>query len=58
MDEDLSIINSNTRNEKIKNFFINNKNKIIFAIVFLIIIIIAVFSYDKYLIGKKKKYIR
>ena len=54
MDEDLSIINSNTRNEKIKNFFINNKNKIIFAIVFLIIIIIAVFSYDKYLIGKKK----
>ena len=54
MDEDLSIINSNTRNEKIKNFFINNKNKIIFAIVVLIIIIIAVFSYDKYLIGKKK----
>ena len=55
MDEDLSIINSNTRNEKIKNFFVNNKNKIISGIIVLIIIIIAVFSYDKYLIGKKKE---
>ena len=26
MDEDLSIINQRTQNEKIKNFFINNKN--------------------------------
>ena len=55
MDEDLSIINSNTRNEKIKNFFVNNKNKIMSGIIVLIIIIIAVFSYDKYLIGKKKE---
>ena len=55
MDEDLSIINSNTRNEKIKNFFVNNKNKIISGMVVLIIIIIVVFSYDKYLIDKKKE---
>ena len=54
MDEDLSIINSNTRNEKIKNFFVNNKNKIISGIIILIIIIVGVFSYDKYLINKKK----
>ena len=54
MDEDLSIINSNTRNEKIKNFFVNNKNKIISGVIILIIIIIGVFSYDKYLINKKK----
>ena len=54
MDEDLSIINTNTRNEKIKNFFVNNKNKIISGIIFLIIIIVGVFSYDKYLINKKK----
>ena len=54
MDEDLSIINSNTRNEKIKNFFVNNKNKIISGIIVLIFIIIGVFSYDKYLIAKKK----
>ena len=54
MDEDLSIINTNTRNEKIKNFFVNNKNKIISCIIILIIIIVGVFSYDKYLINKKK----
>ena len=53
MDEDLSIINTNTRNEKIKNFFVNNKNKIISVIIILIIIIVGVFSYDKYLINKK-----
>ena len=33
MDEDLSIINANTRNEKIKNFFVNNRNKIISGII-------------------------
>ena len=55
MDEDLSIINSNTRNEKIKDFFVNNKNKIISGIIFLILIVIAVFSYDKYLINKQKE---
>ena len=54
MDEDLSIINTNTRNEKIKNFFVNNKNKIISGIIILLIIIVGVFSYDKYLINKKK----
>ena len=54
MDEDLSIINTNTRNDKIKNFFVNNKNKIISGIIILIIIIAGVFSYDKYLINKKK----
>ena len=54
MDEDLSIINSNTRNEKIKNFFVNNKNKLIFFVIILIITIAGVFSYDKYLLNKKK----
>ena len=55
MEEDLSIINTNTRNEKIKNFLVNNKNKLILGIIILIIIIIGVFSYDKYLINKKKE---
>ena len=54
MDEDLSIINANTRNEKIKNFFIKNKNKLIFFVIILIITIAGVFSYDKYLLNKKK----
>ena len=55
MDEDLSIINANTRNEKIKNFFVNNKGKLISGIIILIFLLIAVFSYDKYLISKKKE---
>ena len=54
MDEDLSIINSNTKNEKINNFFVNNKNKIIIGSIVLLIVIIGFFSYDKYLINKKK----
>ena len=55
MDEDLSIINTNTRNEKIRNFFINHKIKIILCLIFIIFIIIAVFGYDKYLLNKKKE---
>ena len=55
MDEELSIINSNTRNEKIKNFFINNKNKIIFGLVILLIFVIGVYGFDKYLKHKKKE---
>ena len=55
MDEDLSIINANTRNEKIKNFFINNKNKLISVVVILVIVVISVYSFDKYTINKKKE---
>jgi len=29
MDEEISIIDSNTRNEKVKNFFINNKKNLV-----------------------------
>ena len=55
MDEELSIINTNARNEKIRNFFINNKNKIIFGIIILVIIVTAVYGFDKYLTNKKKE---
>ena len=53
MDDDISIINTNTRNEKIKNFFINNKNKLILGIIFLIVVIIGVYVFDKYKKDKK-----
>ena len=53
MDEDLSIINTNSRNEKIKNFFVNNKNKLILGIIFLIVVIIGVYGFDKYQKDKK-----
>jgi hypothetical protein len=54
MDEDLAIISSNTRNEKIKNFLIKYKN-IIFSIITLITIIVMIFfGYDEYKKSKKK----
>ena len=55
MDEDLSIINSNTRNEKIKNFFFKNKNKIISSVIIIILITIGVFGFDRYSENKKKE---
>ena len=56
MDEDISIINTNTRNEKIKNFFIKNKNRLYILLLALIIILISAYGYDKYTINKKTRY--
>jgi len=55
MDEDITIINNNTRNEKIKNFFVNNKNKLFFVFILLLIGLIAIYSFDKYEANKKKQ---
>tara|TARA_Y100000996_G_scaffold391548_1_gene353619 strand:+ start:599 stop:1243 length:645 start_codon:yes stop_codon:yes gene_type:complete len=48
MDEDLSIINSNTRNEKIKNFFLNNKKILSIFLFVLVISLIGFFSLNEY----------
>ena len=53
MDEDLSIINTNTRNEKIKNFFIQNQKKFIILIILLVISLIVFFSFKEY--SKREK---
>ena len=55
MEEDISIINSNTRNEKVRNFFINNKSKIILTVIVLIIILIGAYGFDNYKTNKKKE---
>ena len=55
MEEDISIINSNTRNEKVRNFFVNNKNKIISVVVVLVIVLIGAYSFDSYKTNKKKE---
>ena len=44
MDEEITIIDSNTRNEKIKNFFINNKRKLIIGFSIVLVIIIGYLS--------------
>ena len=47
MDEEISIINSNSRNDKIKNFIFDNKNKIISSIIIILIVIVGFYSFDK-----------
>ena len=53
MDEDITIINTNTRNEKIKNFFVNNKKRIIIVLSILILLVLGYFAYDE--IRKRNK---
>ncbi len=55
MDEDISIINTNTRNEKIKNFFIQNKKKIILVLGVIVILLIGYFVFGEYQDRKKIK---
>ena len=55
MEEDISIINSNTRQEKVRSFFVNNKNKIISIIVILVIVLVGDYSFDSYKTNKKKE---
>ena len=44
MNEEITIIDSNTRNEKIKNFFINNKKNITIGLSIIIVVIIGYLS--------------
>ena len=55
MDEDISIINSNTRNEKVKNFFQKNKNLLISLSIVLIVILIIGYGYDRYKTNQKNE---
>ncbi len=54
MEEDITIINTKTRNEKIKNFFIENRKIFVLLIIFIITILIGFFSY-KYIKDKKRE---
>ena len=55
MDEEISIIDSKTRNEKIKLFILNNKKKIISLFVIIIIILLSFYSFQIYKDKNKKK---
>ncbi len=52
MDEDIEIINQNTRVEKIKNFFSNNKKKLVGSLVLILLVVFSYFGYQEY---KKKQ---
>ena len=47
MDEEITIIDSNARNERIKNFFIKNKKKLISTVSIILVIIIGYLSFEK-----------
>jgi len=46
MDEEITIIDTNARNERIKNFFIDNKKKLIIIISIILVIIIGYLSFE------------
>ena len=52
MDEETSIIDTNTRNEKVKIFFVNNKKKLIAITTIFLILVTGYFSFDAF---KKKE---
>ena len=54
-DQEFEIINSSTRNEKIKNFFKSYLKIIIIISIFILIIISSLFLYKEYTIKKKSK---
>ena len=55
MDEEVTIINEKTRNEKIKNFFIENKKILISIITFLVIVTFTYYFYQVYKDGRREE---
>ena len=55
MDEDIEIINTNTRSEKIKNFFIDNKKILLSIIVIIILSLLIFFGYSEFKKNQKIK---
>ena len=53
MDEDITTVNTNTRNEKIINFFVKNKKKLIISLSLIILLILIYFAYGE--IDKRSK---
>ena len=54
MDQEIEIISSETRKEKIKNFFVNKKKTIIALITFLILLLFGFFFYQEYEEGHRE----
>ena len=46
MDEEISIIDSNTRNQKIKNFITGNKKVLLFSLIIIILTILGFYSFQ------------
>ncbi len=55
MDEEVTIIDTETRNEKIKKFFLKNKKILILSTLFLIIVSLSFYSFQIYKDGQREK---
>ena len=55
MDEEIEIINTNTRIEKLKNFLISKRKKIISSLILIILILISFFGYQEFNSRNKEK---
>ena len=54
MDEDITIIDAKTRNEKIKNFFTENKKIFFSALLLLILIVLSIYTFQIYKDNKRE----
>ena len=55
MDEEIEIINRNTRIEKLKNFFISKRKQIISFLILIVLILISFFGYQEFNTRNKEK---
>ena len=55
MDEEIDIINRNTRIEKLKNLLISKRKQLITSLIFIILILITFFGYQEFKSSSKKK---
>ena len=55
MDEEITIIDSNTRNERIRNFFINNKKNLLISFSIILVSLIGYFTLEELKIRNKIK---
>ena len=55
MDEEIEIINTNTRIEKLKNFLIAKRKLLITSLILIILILITFFGYQEFKSSTKEK---
>ena len=55
MDEEIEIINTNTRVEKLKNFLISKRKQLITSLILIILILITFFGYQEFKSSSKEK---
>ena len=54
-DQEVEIISSETRKERIKNFFLNNKKNIIAAVILILLVLFAFFFYQENEVRNKER---